>query len=206
VLGVSPKYPYQTVEALVKAKGLRAGGHGKAGAMTVQTLITMDLMGLEGRMIPGYKGSSAISLAMGKGEAHLSRFGDMSGKKYVDAGLVVPILSISEEHSPLFPDLPLFKDFFKVPPGKELLYAMNMNAQPKLIAVSGNVPEERVAFLRIIFKKMGKEKGVRRAIKRAYGVARPWVPVEKHQAHTRRVFADKQLKKELQRISAKYIP
>lgn len=51
---LSPKCPYKTLDALRKAKGLRAGGTSAKGALAVGSAVMMEILGLDGKVITGF--------------------------------------------------------------------------------------------------------------------------------------------------------
>ena len=63
VLHVSVKRPYGSLEDLKKAKGLKIGTVAPFASSSFINAVFADILGLDARMISGYKGGSAMALA-----------------------------------------------------------------------------------------------------------------------------------------------
>ena len=66
---VTPNSPYNTLQDVVKAgKLLHWGGSGQISGMTDGAAMTCHALGLQCKLVTGYKGSRAAALAVAKGE------------------------------------------------------------------------------------------------------------------------------------------
>lgn len=210
MLTISPKSPYlvrgdplKTIENLKKAKGVTGAGHG-LGSVTMNLMWEIDMLGLDAKVITGYKGTSETSLALGKGEADLASYGDSTTKMYADAGFVVPILTCSATPSPLFPDLPLISKVAVKPLEGDILTKLVWSEGGKAAAFGPNVLQDKVTYLRDVFKKLEQDKEVQTVLEKALGEFRPWVSVEKMESYIKDVIADKDLQAKLVALIAKY--
>ena len=103
-LAVNSKGPYLTFEALKKAKGLKYPVTSPASTAAVSGKILAAVMGLDIKILPGYKGSSKTSLSIIRGDTHLSLYANRSYAKYAKSGDMKAVLSL-EDKSP-WPGVP----------------------------------------------------------------------------------------------------
>lgn len=108
VLAVSKKSPYQDIKSLQKAKGLKYAITSKASGSYVAGKIMAKAMGMDIKFLPGYKGSSKVSLSMVRGDTHLSLFNTRSYAKWAKGGDIKAALSF-EPKSP-FPGVPTARE------------------------------------------------------------------------------------------------
>ena len=98
-LSVNSKGPYTSIEALKKAKGLKYAVTSPSSTSYVAGKIMAAALGLDVKFLPGYKGSSKISLSIIRGDTHLSLFANRQYAKYAKGGDLMAVLSL-EDKSP----------------------------------------------------------------------------------------------------------
>ena len=98
-LSVNSKGPYTSIEDLKKAKGLKYAVTSPSSTSYVAGKIMSAALGLDVKFLPGYKGSSKISLSIIRGDTHLSLFANRQHAKYAKGGDLKAVLSL-EEKSP----------------------------------------------------------------------------------------------------------
>jgi len=70
-LHVSAKSPHSTVEDFKKAKGIKCAALSPLAPGSILEALFLEMLGLDGRVITGYKGGAAMGLAAGKGEVDI---------------------------------------------------------------------------------------------------------------------------------------
>jgi len=107
-LAVNTKGPYTSIEALRKAKGLKYPVTSPASTAAVAGKILASAIGLDIKILPGYKGSSKTSLSIIRGDTHLSLFANRQYAKYAKGGDLKAVL-VLEDKSP-WPGVPTVGD------------------------------------------------------------------------------------------------
>jgi len=107
-LAVNSKGPYSSLEALKKAKGLKYPVTSPASTAAVAGKIMAHAIGLDVKLLPGYKGSAKTSLSIIRGDTHLSLFANQQYAKYAKGGDLKAVLSL-EDKSP-WPGVPTVGD------------------------------------------------------------------------------------------------
>ena len=159
---VSVKKPYESAEDLKKVKGLKFASTAPYGPGSILEAIFIDFLGLDAKIITGYKGGSAMALACGKGEVDLAPLPGGTGLDSMNKGFVKPpVVVMSSKRIDIFPDSPAFPELVKFTPEQEALYKV-FNAASYVIRVGAappGVPEDRIKFMRDAFAKIVKMKG-----------------------------------------------
>ncbi|HSH12338.1 MAG TPA: tripartite tricarboxylate transporter substrate-binding protein, partial [Desulfurivibrionaceae bacterium] len=117
VLTVGTKGKYQTVQDLQKAKNLKYAVTSPSSTSYVAGKIMSAALGLDVKFLPGYKGSSKISLSIVRGDTHLSLFNTRSYVRWAKGGDLKAVLSFEKKSS--FPGVPTAAEIGK--PELELL-------------------------------------------------------------------------------------
>ena len=107
-LAVNSTGPYSTLDALKNAKGLKYPVTSPASTAAVAGKIMANAIGLDVKLLPGYKGSSKTSLSIIRGDTHLSLFANRQYAKYAKSGDLKAVLSF-EKKSP-WPGVPTVAD------------------------------------------------------------------------------------------------
>jgi tripartite-type tricarboxylate transporter receptor subunit TctC len=204
VAAVSPKAPYKTLDTLRKAKGIKVGASSSKGYIAVSGAVTSAILGLDARVVTGYKGMKSVLLAVAQGEMDMVVSSEpdvvLAGKN----GDVLPIFVVSEERSSLMPNLPTMKELGVSVP-RELIDAYRTIAHnTRAMALPPDVPAERVAYLRGVFNKLSNSKEVQDDMSRYNGVRRPFVSGEKLQEEINSLKANKTLAAQMEGIMKKY--
>ncbi|MBI2953119.1 MAG: hypothetical protein HYY30_02305 [Chloroflexi bacterium] len=203
-LQVSPKLPYRTLEALRQAKGLKAGGTTAKGSLATSAAMGFELLGLDGKVITGFKGKQDLVLALARGEVDFIVSSDSLADKQETDGLIVNVIAISKERSPILPKVPtMFELGVKV--SKEIEGPYNYIAAGGFTAfLPPEVPKERVEYLRKIFQKLSDDKELQKAMGTAMGSSRPFVPGKDVQETMASIKANTALVSQLDSILEKY--
>ena len=104
---VAPNSPYNTLADVMKArKTFHWGGSGKVSGMSDGGAMTCHALGLDCKIVTGYKGSRAAALAVAKGEMDAMYVSETSAYNYVKGKNAKAIATMNRKRSDLFPDLP----------------------------------------------------------------------------------------------------
>lgn len=168
---LSPKLPYNSLDELKKAKGLRLGGLGPGGNISLGAAFIATVLGLDARVILGYTGSTELAVASAKGE--------LDGYVENSAGLFQrikqgfsrsPLLVLSFKRSPVFPNIPAASEAIKLTPEQQTwLSFFEYIPQGSSIFVRDGVPADRVKFLQDGFDKIVATKSFQTQMKTFYG-------------------------------------
>jgi tripartite-type tricarboxylate transporter receptor subunit TctC len=166
VLGILKRAGVATLED-ARAKTAVFGAVGASSAQAYLPLIMNKLFGTRFKVIPGYRGTGEIYLAMERGEVDgrcaglVSSINSTRPDWFPQKKVTVPIV-IGFERNPLFPDAPAIAEFAKDEMSLQvlrLLLAPQDMDRPFL--VPPGVPKERVAALRTAFLAALNDPGFR---------------------------------------------
>jgi len=163
VLAVNPKGPYQTIADLKKAKGLKYPVTSPASTAAVAGKILAAAIGLDVKMLPGYKGSSKTSLSIIRGDTHLSLYANESYAKYAKGGDLKAVLSL-ENKSP-WPGVPTVGEI-----GHPELTAL---ATERIVGTAPGTPKAIAAVLENALVKAGNDPEIQAWAKKANQDMRP---------------------------------
>jgi len=204
VCAVSAKLSDKTLDGLRKAKGLRVGASSARGYVAAAGAITSAILGLDAKLITGYKGLKSVLLAVAQGEMDMVVASEPDVAIAVKGGDVVPLFVVGEERSPLYPNLPTIRELGVTIP-KELSEAYKtITTNSRAVALPPGVPDDRVSYLRSAFKKMGETKELQGDISRWAGIFRPFIAGEKLQEEINHIKANKALASQIEGILKKY--
>jgi tripartite-type tricarboxylate transporter receptor subunit TctC len=147
-LMVSSKGTYKTIDDLRNSKTrLKFGTSGIASLPSVSTLNTIDALGLNAMVAPGYKSSVEYTTAIAQGEADAGSADLGTAIRYEKDGRVKVILYQWYERDKHFPDVPSLNEFIKIPDkSMNLMKALSNNG--KLFFAPPNTPPDKVQYLR----------------------------------------------------------
>ncbi|MFB3885851.1 MAG: Bug family tripartite tricarboxylate transporter substrate binding protein [Thermodesulfobacteriota bacterium] len=200
VLAISPKCPYKTLDALRKAKGLKVGASSAGGHIAILGTLCLDILGLDGKVITGYSGSKSVLLAVAQGEMDIVSTSDVVISRAEKQGDVTALFLVGAQKSPLYPKLPTLPELGVNIPKEYNIVLTNS----KSIVFPPGVPEDRVTYLRKIFKKLGDVKEVQTDMTRYAGVWYPFTPGEEAQEDVVQFMSNKALGDRLSAMLKKY--
>jgi len=173
IMSVKYNGPIKNVDDLRKTKGLKFAHQAKTSLPAMANALAMDLLGLDGKMILGFEGSGAKTLAVQQGECHATvSAGDAAmldtAKKNMQA-----IMQIGKERMPPADDVPAVTEFVKVnalsATQKRLLDSIDFIDDAKTLFVPADTPQDRVDFLIDAFKKAYDTPGLQADIQKFAG-------------------------------------
>ncbi|MBI2955230.1 MAG: hypothetical protein HYY30_13025 [Chloroflexi bacterium] len=200
----SPKSPYKTLDALRQAKGLKGGASSAKGSLAIGGAVMLEILGLDGKVISGYKSSKDVTLALARGEVDFLVTSDNGAGKDEDDGLAVSFMTVSPERSRVVPNTPtMFELGVKV--------SQELEAAHKFISMLGyatalppDVPNDRIEFMRQAFVKIGDDKALQNDLAKVAEIWVPFTPGKQLQETIAAVKANKSLASQLDAIHARY--
>ncbi|MBI2955306.1 MAG: hypothetical protein HYY30_13410 [Chloroflexi bacterium] len=204
MMSLSPKLPYQTLDALRQAKGLKGGASSARGSLATGAALMFEILGLDGKVITGYKSSKDTAMAVGRGEADFIVTSDGSSQKDEADGYTKMFMVLSDERSSVAPSVPTMLELgVKVP--KELESARQYIASSGFaLALSPEVPQARVEYIRKTFQKLGDNKDLQKEVEKVMGSWTPFMPGKELQQRVAIIKANKDLAGQLDTIFSKY--
>ncbi len=150
-----PESGLSTVADLVAAESIRWAGGGKIDSIADSAAAVSEALGLNSRIIIGYKGAKESALAVMRGEADAIVTSVGSGRRLVENGLV-PVALLDRDRHELFPEVPTL---FEAASLKEdaawwLDFWGTMSALGRSFATAPGTDPERLAFLRDAFARI----------------------------------------------------
>jgi tripartite-type tricarboxylate transporter receptor subunit TctC len=163
----------KNVDDLRKTKGLKFAHQAKTSLPAMANALAIDLLGMDGKLILGFEGSGAKTLAVQQGECQATvSAGDAAmldtAKKNMQA-----IMQIGKERMPPAEDLPAVTEFVKASAlnatQKRLLDSIDFIDDAKTLFVPADTPQDKVDFLTDAFKKAYDTPGLQADIQKFAG-------------------------------------
>ena len=201
---VSPKLPYKTLEALRKAKDLRAGATSAKGALAVSSAVMFDVLGLHGKVIAGFNGVKELTIAIARGEIDFMVISDGQAARDEKDGYVVNIFALGNKRSTALPQVPSLAELgVKVAKEGESVYKFIISSGTSVMLPPG-VPPERVEYMRRAFQRLSNNEEVQKAMEKVIGERRAFRPGEEVQEEMAAIKSDKELAVKLNAIFNRY--
>ncbi|MFC2059601.1 Bug family tripartite tricarboxylate transporter substrate binding protein [Chloroflexota bacterium] len=156
VMALTSRLPCQNVVELQKEKGLRFAATGIGSTATDMAAAVIEALGLDAKIIVGYDGSTETLLGVLRGEAELCFPSEASVLPHVKTGDIRPIAIAGGVRSNAFPDVPLIEEQVTLSEQGRKAYDFRVVGDDvkRTVVAPPNVPEDRVAFLREVFKEI----------------------------------------------------
>ncbi|MBI2953247.1 MAG: hypothetical protein HYY30_02960 [Chloroflexi bacterium] len=203
VMQTTPKRALKTLEALRQTKGLKAGASSAKGALAIGGAVSFELLGLDGKVVTGYKSRQDVTMAVARGEVDILVTSDASAAQDEADGNVINVVVMSQERSRAVPAVPTLSEFgVKVP--QELEPARQYVSDGGNAAlVPPGVPDDRVEYLRKVLQKLADNQDLQKEMTRVNGVWSPFIPGKKVQENIDSIKANKGLADQLDQIFEK---
>lgn len=204
MMELSAKLPYKNLDDLRRAKGLKGGGTTAKGMLALGSSLAMEVLGLDGKVITGFNGKKALTLALGRGEVDFTVPTDTSAKQDEADGYIRNFLVLGDKRSIVLPDVPTLSEAgVKVP--KELEAPLKyLSLGGYAAAVPPDVPADRVEYLRKVFSKLSENPELQAGIVKATGAGGPFMSGQELQDKVAAVKANNELAAQLDKIVAKH--
>jgi tripartite-type tricarboxylate transporter receptor subunit TctC len=106
ILVTGPDSDVATIEEVQASEGLRFASAGPGGADHIDGTVLVPILGLDARIITGYKGSAETAIAVTSGDNDLTSGTIPSRMGSMKSGDLIPVLVIGDERSDVLPDVP----------------------------------------------------------------------------------------------------
>ncbi|MCD6073689.1 MAG: extra-cytoplasmic solute receptor family protein [Rhodospirillales bacterium] len=153
----SPLSPLKTAEDFLKPGAKSSwGGSGQMGGISDGAAVTCEALQMNCKVVRGYNGSAQAALALARGEVDAMYVSDTSAASYVKSGGAKPILAVSDERSPFFPDVPTVFEALKLTPEQKWWFEFRsaIDDIQRMMAMPPNVPADRLAHMRKVVAKV----------------------------------------------------
>lgn len=157
ILMWSAKSPFRTLaDGLHAPRTIKWAASGKSDSIADVISFASVALGLDSRIIIGYKGSKEAALAAIRGEADGISVSASSAKKYSQGNKLIAAAVLGRERSPLFPDLQTVFEMVDLPPDKAwwLDFRARMTEIGRAVITTPGVAQGRAAFLRAVFEEI----------------------------------------------------
>jgi len=164
----------ETLRSRSGGSTLRWGGTGKASGQTFGAALLSRALGLESRIILGFKGSRHTVAATLRREVDALVLSNSSARKFANSDLLHVAAVLGRERSPLLPHIPtIFERVELSEQGSELIDTIDAIARLGRSLVAPPATDRgRVRFLRAAFRKILTDPGI---IAEARRIGRPLV-------------------------------
>lgn len=146
----SARSAYRTLEdAQNTPRTILFGGISGSDTITATTAFFIEAMGLNARIVTGYKGSKEIALAAIRGEVDGFVVSASSAQRYIRDGGLIASMIISRERSDLLPEVPTIFELTEVTPEQAWWadYTDALLSLGRAFVTTPEVPADRLAFL-----------------------------------------------------------
>jgi tripartite-type tricarboxylate transporter receptor subunit TctC len=160
---VSPDGPYQSMDALKAAQGLKLGGGSPSGYISLAGLTVIKVLGLDARVITGFSGGAERALAVKRGEIDGYVINMTGAAPYVESGMVKPLFALAAQRDPLMPDVPAITELADISEEDLALVKLweTTLVGSSLFLTPPGITEEKLAFLRDMAAKWTQDEKFR---------------------------------------------
>ena len=192
------------VRRLRKAKGLKAGGTSAKGSLAVSSAVMFEILGLDGKVITGFKGKKELTLTIARGEIDFMVTSDNAAMMDEKNGYIVNLFAVGDKRSVAVPHIPSLSEL-GVKISKEMRSAHKfVMSGGTAVALPPTVPQERVEFVRKAFQSLNNNTELQKAMEKLTGDRRLFVAGQELQQEMAEIKADKELATKLDAIFKKY--
>ncbi|MBI4186323.1 MAG: hypothetical protein HY530_02310 [Chloroflexi bacterium] len=171
VLAMAAGLPYQSLAEVQQATGLKLGLISRRGIIAVASALAIELLGLkDARIIPGYGGTTELSLAAGRKEIDGLVYSSTTTKREVGKGYFKPALLVVDNESDVaFPQAPPIAKVVQVSPDNQrILDIVSYLRTVYHFFAPPDMPPDRLEFLRGSFEKIFADAGFVTQMKRVW--------------------------------------
>jgi tripartite-type tricarboxylate transporter receptor subunit TctC len=170
--GIGKDLPYNSLDDLKKAKGLKLGSTSAKGMPPFGGLTMLHVLGLDdGSVVSGYDSAPEVGLAIKRGEVQGMVFSANSIQKEVKKGVMKPLATVSYDATPLLPGVkPVTEQLTLNPEQKRLLnvYAAAFKTGRVILGPPGMDPA-KVQYLRTKVAELFNSKGYKAMANNVFG-------------------------------------
>jgi tripartite-type tricarboxylate transporter receptor subunit TctC len=163
---VTAKKPYQTIQDLQQAKGLKFGSPSMGGDVIAEAAV-IETLKLDAKIILGITAPELV-LSLQKGEMDAIFGTETIAAKATKDGAGKALFTMHKKGS-LLPDLPLFVNIAKMQPDTDLL-VKEFSGLSMTAFLPPNTPKDKTDYLRKVFSKISENKDSQQELIKALGV------------------------------------
>jgi len=176
---VGAKSPYSSPREMKSVKGLKFGGATPGGGITVSSALVLYFFGLDGNVIPGFKGTTGVALALAKGELDGGSGQTSNALNNIAQGYVKPLVVLDYERIKEMPEVPTVTELIQLTDEQKEILDLHLSVPTtKMMCVPPGTPADRVQFLRNAMEKIKNDPQFEQEIEKAMGIKCTWVSVE----------------------------
>ncbi|MCJ7595284.1 MAG: hypothetical protein MUO52_11000, partial [Desulfobacterales bacterium] len=176
---VGAKSKFTSINDLKSAKGLRFGGATPGGGITVSSALVLYLFGLDGKVIPGFKGTTGVALALGRGELDGGSGQTSNVLNNIEQGYVKPIVVLEYNRLKELPDVPAVPELIQMTDEQKEILDLHISVPTtKMMTAPPGTPQDRVQFLRDAMAKVKNDEQFEKELEKAMGIRCTWVSIE----------------------------
>ena len=146
-----------------KGKSLIGATSGKSSTGYIIPSLAMKVLGLKGRMVTGYKGSSRSIMAVEQGEAQMAAFNWLAWSSKVphwfkgDKPFARALLQVGHFKDPALPNVPMLDELVDAKYKDAVAFLGGLGVLGRGLALPPGVPKALVPGLRASYKEMNKD-------------------------------------------------
>jgi tripartite-type tricarboxylate transporter receptor subunit TctC len=196
--------PYKSLADLRNAEGLKAGGTTAKGFLSTSAAILYEIIGIDGKVVPGYKSPPKVILALAQGEVDLMAFQAAAGLKDVKNGRIRVLFVVAHKRFGAMPDVPTLEEFgVSIPDNWQSALSLISNTGQAVMAPPG-VPKDKIDYLRSAFQRITQNPEVQKGVEKITGYWSPFEDGEKMQQSIVKIMSDQGLRDQLKSVVGKY--
>lgn len=149
--------PFKTVADMIKSeRPVIWAASGKTDGNSDFAAIADYALGIKTRIIPGYKGSGSMNLAIENGEVDGRVISEEAAARFVHGGKLRVIATLARERGEQFPNVPTVFEAAKISPDKArwIDWRAGIASLGRLLVTTPGTPKARVAYLRRVMKQI----------------------------------------------------
>ena len=162
VILFGPKTPFKTfADVLESDRTIIFGGSGKTDGNADFAAIVAHSLGINAKMVIGYKGSRGMLMAVERGETDAQVLTDESGYQASQRGPIRAVAILDRRRSDLFPGVPTIFEIAKKKPAELWMvdWRAKVSEAGRVLLTTPGTPKERVAALRAAVKEVLEDPG-----------------------------------------------
>jgi tripartite-type tricarboxylate transporter receptor subunit TctC len=147
---VGPHIKEKTIaQALAATQKWRWAASGPVDSLSDGAAFTCAGLKLDCQIVLGYKGSNDAALAVSRGEMDALYVTDTSANTYAQSNGLVPLVTVAQQRSRFFPDLPTIFEAAKLNPDQEWIFNFRHLAQSlgRILLAPPGMTDSRLAFM-----------------------------------------------------------
>jgi tripartite-type tricarboxylate transporter receptor subunit TctC len=173
VISVSTDGKIKNVDDLKAAKGLKFSHSARTSLPALANALAIDILGLDGKLITGFDGSTGKILAVQQGDAQGTAMPPDSALIAKSKGQVLPIMQVGTARMKPVSDLPALLEIVKTDKltdnQKKLVSSIGILSDSKAMFAPPGTPQDRIDFLTVAFKKMYDTPAFKEDLKKVIG-------------------------------------